>query len=275
MTPEYDYIRTLVRARSAMVLDEGKEYLIQARLAPLVRQEGVASLEHLVARLQERPEGPLHHRVVEAMTINETSFFRDINPFEALRRLILPELCAARSAHRVLNVWSAACSTGQEPYSLAMVLRETLPDFASWRVRIFATDLSSAVLERAKRGRFTQLEVNRGLPAPMLIKHFVQEGMEWQVKPELRSLIDFRQINLCDPWPVFPPMDVVFMRNVLIYFDIATKKRMFGRLREVLRPDGYLFLGAAETTLNIDDTFEGTERGKTICYRRAPGKERQ
>src|SRR6476660_1031850 len=124
MTPEYDYIRTLVRARSAMVLDDGKEYLSQARLAPLVRQEGVASLEHLVARLQERPEGPLHHRVVEAMTINETSFFRDINPFEALRRLILPELITARSAHRVLNVWSAACSTGQEPYSLAMVLRE-------------------------------------------------------------------------------------------------------------------------------------------------------
>jgi chemotaxis protein methyltransferase CheR len=275
MTPECDYIRTLVRSRSAMVLDDGKEYLIQARLAPLVRQEGVASLEHLVARLQARPDGPLHHRVVEAMTINETSFFRDVNPFEAVRKLILPELLKARAAHRVLNVWSAACSTGQEPYSLAMVLRDAIPDLASWRVRIYATDLSSAVLERAKRGRFTQLEMNRGLPAPMLIKNFAQDGLEWQVKPEVRALIDFRQMNLCEPWPSFPPMDLVFMRNVLIYFDIATKKRMFGRLREVLRPDGYLFLGAAETTLNIDDTFEGTERGKTICYRRAPGKERQ
>jgi chemotaxis protein methyltransferase CheR len=240
-----------------------------------VRQEGVASLEHLVARLQARPDGPLHHRVVEAMTINETSFFRDINPFEAVRRLVLPELLKARGAHRVLNVWSAACSTGQEPYSLAMVLRDAIPDLASWKVRIFATDLSSAVLERAKQGRFTQLEMNRGLPAPMLVKNFAQEGLEWQVKPEVRALIDFRQMNLCEPWPAFPPMDLVFMRNVLIYFDIATKKRIFGRLREVLRPDGYLFLGAAETTLNIDDTFEGTERGKTICYRRAPGKERQ
>jgi len=274
VTPECDYIRTLVRSRSAMVLDDGKEYLIQARLAPLVRQEGVASLEHLVARLQQqRPDGPLHSRVVEAMTINETSFFRDVNPYEALRKLVLPELIQARAAHRVLNVWSAACSTGQEPYSLAMTLRETVPE--GWKVRIHATDLSSAVLERAKRGRFTQLEINRGLPAPMLVKHFVQEGIEWQVRPELRSLIDFRQMNLSEPWPAFPPMDIVFMRNVLIYFDIATKKRMFGRLREVLRPDGYLFLGAAETTLNIDDSFEGTERGKTICYRRAPGKERQ
>ena len=274
MTPEYDYIRTLVRSRSAMVLEDGKEYLIQARLAPLVRQEGVPTIEHLVAKLRDRPEGPLHHRVVEAMTINETSFFRDVNPFEVLKRHLLPALSKARAGQKTLNVWSAACSTGQEPYSLAMLIRELFPDSAGWRIKIHATDLSGPVLERAKRGRFSQLEVNRGLPAPMLVKHFVQDGTEWVVKPEVRALVDFRQMNLSAPWQGLPPMDVVLMRNVLIYFDVETKRRLLGYLRDVLRPDGYLFLGAAETTFNIDGTFEAIEQGRTIYYRRAAAKER-
>jgi chemotaxis protein methyltransferase CheR len=274
MTPEYDYIRTLVKRSSAMVLDDGKEYLIQARLANLVRQEGVPTIEHLVAKLRERPDGPLHSRVVEAMTINETSFFRDINPFEVIKRQVLPALQKARATNRTINIWSAACSTGQEPYSLAMVLREVLPDIATWRVKIHATDLCSQVLEKAKLGKFSQLEVNRGLPAPMLIKHFVQDGTEWAVKPHLRELVEFRQMNLSAPWTGLPPMDVVLMRNVLIYFDVETKRRLLGYLRDVLRPDGYLFLGAAETTFNIDGSFEAVEQGRTIYYRRSL-KERQ
>jgi chemotaxis protein methyltransferase CheR len=274
MTPEYDYIRTLVKRSSAMVLDDGKEYLIQARLANLVRQEGVPTIEHLVAKLRERPDGPLHSRVVEAMTINETSFFRDINPFEVIKRQVLPALQKARATNRTINIWSAACSTGQEPYSLAMVLREALPDLATWRVKIHATDLCSQVLEKAKLGKFSQLEVNRGLPAPMLIKHFVQDGTEWAVKPHLRELVEFRQMNLSAPWTGLPPMDVVLMRNVLIYFDVETKRRLLGYLRDVLRPDGYLFLGAAETTFNIDGSFEAVEQGRTIYYRRSL-KERQ
>jgi chemotaxis protein methyltransferase CheR len=277
MTPEYDYIRTLVKRSSAMVLEDGKEYLIQARLAQLVRQEGVPTIESLVAKLRERPDGPLHSRVVEAMTINETSFFRDVNPFEVLRRHVLPALAKARAQTRSINIWSAACSSGQEPYSLAMLLREVFPDLATWKIRIVATDLSSQVLEKAKRGRFTQLEVNRGLPAPMLVKHFVQDGTEWQVKPEVRALVEFRQMNLSAPWQGLPSMDVVLMRNVLIYFDIETKKRLLGNMRETLRPDGYLFLGAAETTFNIDATFEAIEQGRTIYYRRAQAtaKEKQ
>ena len=269
MTPEYDYIRTLVKRSSAMVLEDGKEYLIQARLAPLVRQEGVPTIEHLVARMRERPDSPLHSRVVEAMTINETSFFRDINPFEVLRKHVLPALQQARAHNRTLNIWSAACSTGQEPYSLAMVLRDLFPDLVTWRVRIYATDLCSQVLEKAKRGKYTQLEVNRGLPAPMLIKNFVQDGTEWAVKPEVRGLVEFRQMNLSAPWQGLPPMDVVLMRNVLIYFDVETKKRLLGYLKDVLRPDGYLFLGAAETTFNIDGSFEAIEQSRTIYYRRA------
>jgi chemotaxis protein methyltransferase CheR len=275
MTPEYDYIRTLVKRSSAMVLDDGKEYLIQARLANLVRQEGVPTIEHLVAKLRERPDSPLHNRVVEAMTINETSFFRDVNPFEVLKRHVLPALQKARAQNRTLNIWSAACSSGQEPYSLAMLLRDCFPDLASWRIRITATDLCSQVLDKAKQGKFTQLEVNRGLPAPMLVKHFVQDGTEWLVKPEVRSLVDFRQMNLSAPWQGLPPMDVVLMRNVLIYFDVETKRRLLGYLRDVLRPDGYLFLGAAETTFNIDGTFEAIEQNRTIYYRRASAKERQ
>lgn len=275
MTPEYDYIRTLVKRSSAMVLEDGKEYLIQARLASLVRQEGLPTIEHLVAKLRERPDMALQSRVVEAMTINETSFFRDVNPFEVLRRHVLPALAKERQSTRTINIWSAACSTGQEPYSLAMLLRQVFPDSATWRIRIIATDLCSQVLERAKRGRFTQLEVNRGLPAPMLVKHFVQDGTEWQVKPEVRAMIEFRQMNLSAPWQGLPPLDVVLMRNVLIYFDVETKRRLLGYLREVLRPDGYLFLGAAETTFNIDGTFEAIEQGRTIYYKRALAKERQ
>jgi chemotaxis protein methyltransferase CheR len=276
MTPEYDYIRALVKRSSAMVLDDGKEYLIQARLAPLVRQEGLPTIEHLVAKMRERPDSPLHSRVVEAMTINETSFFRDVNPFEVCKKHVFPALQKVRGQQRTLNIWSAACSTGQEPYSLAMIVRDVFPDLAQWRLRIHATDLSSHVLEKAKRGKFTQLEVNRGLPAPMLVKNFVQDGTEWAVKPEVRSLVEFRQMNLSAPWQGLPQMDVVFMRNVLIYFDVETKKRLLGYLRDVLRPDGYLFLGAAETTFNIDGTFEAIEQNRTTYYRRASSvKEKQ
>jgi chemotaxis protein methyltransferase CheR len=275
VTPEYDYIRTLVKRSSAMVLDDGKEYLIQARLASLVRQEGLPTIEHLVAKLRERPDTALQSRVVEAMTINETSFFRDVNPFEVLRRHVLPALSRARQQNRALNIWSAACSTGQEPYSLAMLLREVFPDSATWRLRIIATDLCSQVLEKARRGKFTQLEVNRGLPAPMLVKHFVQDGTEWQIKPDVKAMVDFRQMNLSAPWQGLPPMDVVLMRNVLIYFDVETKRRLLGYLRDVLRPDGFLFLGAAETTFNIDGSFEAIEQGRTIYYKRATAKERQ
>jgi len=264
---EFDYLRKLVREQSAIVLEPGKEYLIEARLASLARQEGVGSLQDLVGRLRAERSGPLHARVVEAMTTNETLFFRDPQVWEALRTTVIPDLLERRRAERRLNVWSAACSSGQEPYSLAMVLREHFPATAGWNVRILGTDLSTAMLARARQGRFSQLEVNRGLPAALLVKYFTKQGMHWDAKEDLRRSVEFRQLNLDTALPALPPMDLVLLRNVLIYFDMQTKKAILSRVRRVLRPDGYLFLGAAENLLNVDDTFDRVAMGRATCHR--------
>jgi chemotaxis protein methyltransferase CheR len=265
--PDYDYICRLVLERSAIVLDASKAYLAESRLAPLAEREGMRSLGELVARLRGERFGRLHRKVVEAMTTNETSFFRDVHPFEALRKAILPALVARRGAERRLSVWSAACSSGQEPYSIAMLLHDSFPELAGWRVEITASDLSTAMLARARRGLFSQLEVNRGLPAALLIKHFRKRGADWQIASKIRSMVEFHELNLAAAWPVLPRMDVILLRNVLIYFDLETKRRVLARAREVLRPDGYLLLGAAETTLNLDDSFEQLRLERSGCYR--------
>lgn len=264
---DFDYIRTLVRERSAIVLEAGKLYLVESRLTPLVRREGMTSLTELVSRLRRERFGGLHRKVVEAMTTNETSFFRDLHPFEALKSTILPDLIAKRKAARTLHIWCAACSSGQEPYSIAMLLHDSFPELTGWTVRILATDLSSAVLERARRGAYSQMEVNRGLPATFLVKYFERGGMEWRVSEAVRRLVSFQEMNLVESWPALPPADVVFLRNVLIYFDVDTKKNVLARARRVMRPDGYLFLGGAETTLNLDESFERVQLDKSGCYR--------
>lgn len=264
---DFDYIRDLVLKRSAIVLDAGKEYLIEARLTPLARQEGLASLAELIAQLRAQSFNGLHWKVVEAMTTNETSFFRDLYPFEALKKTVLPDLLAKRATERKLHLWCAASSSGQEPYTVLMLLREHFPALATWTVRFIASDLSQEILERARAGRYSQLEVNRGLPAPLLVKYFQKQGIEWQVKEDLRRALELLQVNLAAGWPAWPPMDIIMMRNVLIYFDVATKKAILGKIRRVLRPDGYLFLGAAETTLNLDDAFERIDFARSGCYR--------
>jgi chemotaxis protein methyltransferase CheR len=270
--PDHTFIRELVRARSAIVLEPGKAYLIESRLAPVARSEGLGTLRDLVIRLRAGIDEPLQRKVVEALTTNETSFFRDHHPFEALRQQILPELFRSRSATRMLNLWSAACSTGQEAYSIAIAIREYLAEHAGdlgegWRVRILATDLATRVLARARAGAFTQLEINRGLPAAFAVKYFRREGTEWIAHDSIRQMIDFREMNLAAPWPSMPPMDVVFLRNVLIYFATDTKKEILGKVRRVLRPDGVLFLGTAETTLNLDEAFERVRLDKVGgCY---------
>jgi chemotaxis protein methyltransferase CheR len=266
---EFDYLRRLVREQSAIVLEPGKEYLIEARLAGLVRQEGAGSLQDLVGRLRTERAGHLHTRVVEAMTTNETLFFRDPQVWEALRTTVVPRLLAQRRAERRLDVWSAACSSGQEPYSLVMLLREHFPAATGWDLRILATDLSTAMLDRARQGRFSQLEVNRGLPAALLVKYFEKQGMHWDAGPDLRGSVKFRPLNLDAAWPSMPLMDLVLLRNVLIYFDLETKKAVLGRVRRVLRPEGYLFIGAAENLLNVDDGFERVSIGRTTWYRLA------
>jgi chemotaxis protein methyltransferase CheR len=267
---DFQYVRDLVLRRSAIVLEQGKEYLVEARLAPVAREAGVGTIPALVEALRRAPSGPLATTVVEAMTTNETSFFRDSHPFDSLRETIVPTLLTRNAPERSISIWSAACSTGQEPYTIAMTLKEHFPQLdAGWKVSILATDLAEHVLARARQGRYRQLEVNRGLPASYLTKYFSRHGLEWEVLPELKRNIDFRQLNLIGEWGPMPKFDVVFLRNVLIYFDVETKKQILGRVRKLLKPGGWLFLGSAETTLNIDEAFRRVTVDRGHAYQKA------
>ena len=263
---DFEYIRDFLLKRSAIALDAEKQYLVESRLQPLARREGFSSVAELVTKMQSSPVNGLHQKVVEAMTTHETSFFRDLNPFDAMRKSVLPKLIAARSVSRELRIVCLACSTGQEPYSLAMLIRETFPQLDSWKVTIVATDLSTQVLKRARDGNYNQHEINRGLPAPYLLKYFDRQGMNWQVKDNLRKMIDFQTMNLIEPWQFMLPADVVFLRNVLIYFDVAVKKEILAKVRRILRPDGFLFLGGSENALNLDDSFKRLEFEQTSVY---------
>jgi chemotaxis protein methyltransferase CheR len=265
---DFNYIRQLVLDQSALTLDAGKEYLVESRLDPLARQEGFPSYLQMVKSLRREPIGELHRRVVEAMANNETSFFRDARAFGMIARTILPALIAERSAARTLHIWCAACSTGQEPYSLAMLLRESQPALQGWDVRIIASDISRNVLARARTGCYTQFEVNRGLPAHLLVKYFEQRGTTWEIRPEIRRMVEFREMNLIHPWVDLPAMHLILMRNVMIYLDIATKKTILGRVEQLLDPRGYLLLGGAETTSSIDPSFEPVSVDGAMCFRR-------
>lgn len=263
----FEFLRRFIYTSSAIVLEPNKDYLFECRLAPLLQREGLDSLDALVVRLGGPSATPLRQRVVEAMTTNETLFFRDAHPFEAMRKSVLPALASSRAHERRLALWSAAASTGQELYSLAMLVAEQGARFDGWDVKLIGTDLSLDVLAKARSGRYTQLEVNRGLPAPQLVRHFDKEGVDWIVKPALRRLCDWQALNLVERWPALPAMDVVFLRNVLIYFDPDTKRRVLESVARVLRPGGFLFLGGAESTLNLSKRFVPVHVDKTICYR--------
>lgn len=264
LSPEsFAFVADLVRRRSAIQLAEGKEYLVESRLLPLAREASL-DVDAYVDGLRRRADPGEATRVVEAMTTNETSWFRDGLPYVALRESELPRLVEARRSSGRLSVWSAACSTGQEPYSLAMTMADVLP--AGMTGRILATDLSEQVLARARAGRYSQLEVNRGMPAGMLVSHMRRVGTEWEVDDTVRGMVEFRAHNLLDPAPA-GPFDVVLLRNVLIYFDLPTKAAILERVRRVLRPDGVLVLGAAETTLGIHEGFERLSVRRTSVYR--------
>jgi chemotaxis protein methyltransferase CheR len=257
----------LVRRKAGIELDSAKEYLVEARLLPLARKRGLATVADVIAALRVKTPG-LERDVVDVMTTNETSFFRDMTPFEALKKTVFPDLIAKRASQKRLNIWCAASSTGQEPYTIAMLLRENFPLLFTngWQVTFVASDLSRDVLNKARAGRFSQLEVNRGLPAALLAKHFSKQGLEWEISPAIRSMITFQEINLLESWPAMQPPDLVFIRNVLIYFSQETKRQILGRIRGLMRPDGYLFLGAAETTLNVDDQFVRGQNDRSGCY---------
>jgi len=255
----------LVRRKSGIDLDSAKEYLVEARLTPLARKLGLASSADVIQKLKMR-DALVERDVVDAMTTNETSFFRDVTPFDALKKTVIPDLLVKRAAERRLSIWCAASSTGQEPYTIAMLLLENFPQLATWNLTFVASDLSRDVLKKAKAGKFSQLEINRGLPATMMVKYFRKQGLEWEIDAKLRNMIDFREVNLLETWPSMPPLDLVFIRNVLIYFTQDTKKQILGRIRQLLRPDAYLFLGVAETTMNIDDQFVRGQHEKSGCY---------
>lgn len=263
---DFDFISNVVRKQSAIVLEPGKEYLVESRIMPLVHQEGLDSIEDIVKKLRSGQANSLQAKVVEAMTTNETSFFRDLYPFELLKTKIIPELIEARASTRQINIWCGASSSGQETYSMLMMMRENFPQLLSWRVNFISSDISNNMLDRCRSGIYSQLEVNRGLPASLLVKYFQRIGMEWQIKEDLRKSAEFRIINLSENWPHLPSLDIIMLRNVLIYFDVEMKKSILGKIQKLLKPDGYLFLGAAETTLNLNENFARLNYKKTGCY---------
>ncbi len=264
---EFEYLRQFMAQHSAVVLDEGKGYLAESRLAPLAYREGMESAQHLLARIRHTSFGGLHRKVLDAMMNNETWFFRDHLPFEALRRVIIPELMVERAATRRLTFWSAASSSGQEAYSIAMMIAEEFGGLPGWTISILGTDLSSAILERARSGRYSQLEINRGLPAKYLTRYFTRDRNDWVIAPEIRSMVEFREFSLTEPWGSLPKFDTIFFRNVLIYFEVEKKREIFGRIVTAMKPDGYLMLGAAETTYGLCDSFARVTWDKTAYYR--------
>jgi chemotaxis protein methyltransferase CheR len=257
MTPlDYDYLRRCLKERSGLVLSAEKQYLVESRLLPVARKSGFASLGDLIHALRFGHDDALMTAVVEAMTTNESFFFRDKIPFEHFRTVIMPALLASRRASRSIRIWCAAASTGQEPYSLAMCLKAMEREIAGWRIEVLATDLSNEVLEKARQGLYSQFEVQRGLPIQLLLRHFAQVGELWQIAPELRAQIKYRQFNLLSDFSQLGLFDVVFCRNVLIYFDQQTKVDVLNRLSRVMMSDGYLVLGAAETVVGLVDSFK-------------------
>lgn len=268
-TASFTFVCELVRAESAIVLNAGKEYLVESRLIPLAKAAGHRDVDSYVSDLQARRNPIALRAVVEALTTNETSWFRDADPFTTLRTTVFPAL-AQRRPTRQLRVWSAACSSGQEAYSISMVAAET-PQLTGCRLEVIGTDLSEEMVRRASTGEYSQLEVNRGLPATSLVRHFERAGTGWRIHPSLREGVSFRTANLTRPFPAMGRFDVVFLRNVLIYFDVETKRDILRRVREVMAPDGYLFLGAAEMTMGVDDTWDRIPAGRSSVYQSRAG----
>jgi chemotaxis protein methyltransferase CheR len=266
---DFSFVTQMVRQRSSIDLQPGKEYLVESRLAPIARSMGEKDVGGLVSRLRRGDPG-LADAVVDALTTNETSWFRDAHPFDAFTQHLLPDV-AKSSATRQITIWSAACSSGQEAYSLSMLLLDWLPSHPGYTVKIVGTDISQKMVDRARSARFSQLEVNRGLRAPYLVKHFDQIGRDWVLRQPVRDLCRFERGNLSHPSTNVPTCDVVFLRNVLIYFDLETKRTVLTHVRKVLRPGGFLVLGGAESTLNLDDAFQRQELGRAVVFRHKGG----
>ena len=260
MTSEdFNFLSDMLKKRSGLNISEDKLYLLESRLVPLARKRGMNGLDDLVNAIRFTPEEKLLSDITEAMTTNESSFFRDINPFENFRKVVLPELLEKRAAKRSIRIWCAAASTGQEPYSLAMYLREEAVKLSGWRVEIIATDLSQEVLDKATVGLYSQFEVQRGLPIQMLVKYFSQVEEMWQIDSSIRAMVKYQPLNLLGRFSHLGAFDIVFCRNVLIYFDQPTKGEVLDKIANQMPSDGYLFLGGAETVLGVCDSFKPME----------------
>lgn len=257
MTPEeFSYLADFLKKESGLVVSENKGYLIESRLLPIARDLGLESLSELVKKMRANAPRSLLDDITEAMTTNESFFFRDKTPFTLLEESVLPDMKKSRESAKKLRIWCAAASTGQEPYSIAMILKEWAPKLPGWKSEILGTDLSADVLRRAKLGKYTQFEVQRGLPIQMMVKYFKQEGNDWELSPEVRAMVQYRKLNLLDSFSSLGKFDIIFCRNVLIYFDQETKGKILERMAQLLAPDGYLFLGAAETVIGITEAFK-------------------
>lgn len=267
---DFAFIAQFLKERSGLVITQDKIYLLETRLTSILRENGLAGLAALVEVLRQPGGAKVKDQVVDAMTTNETSFFRDSHPFEALRKTVIPGLIERRAATRSLRIWSAACSTGQEPYSLAMMLKDSFPILGGWKVEIVATDLSPSVLERARSGVYSTFEVQRGLAIQMLVRHFDQIEPNWQIKRELREMVTFRPLNLLEDFTALGQFDVVLCRNVLIYFDQPTKTRILSAIARRIAADGVLLLGGAESVFGLSDAFAGQPGLKSV-YGHAKG----
>ncbi|MBE9009178.1 protein-glutamate O-methyltransferase CheR [Pseudanabaenaceae cyanobacterium LEGE 13415] len=264
---DFEYLCWLVREQSGVVLEPHKDYLAVLHLDRIAEIAGYDSIASFVEHLKHSPFSDLHLQAIEALVINETSFFRDRDPFEILKSEVLPALIQSRSRDRAINIWCAACSTGQELYSIAMLIREAFPELSSWNIRLIATDFSQQALDRARQGMYTSLEMNRGLPLNFRDRYFRQVGKSWQIMDEIRRMVEFRPLNLIQSWNSLPAMDIIFLRNVLIYFDLETKRSVFHRVQQTLQPDGYLFLGGGETTLYLSSRFEAIQTTTGLYHR--------
>ena len=272
MTPaDYEYISNFLLGTSGLALGSGKEYLVEARLIPLAQSLGLEGISELVLELKKGAELKVTSGVTEAMTTNETSFFRDKTPFEELKNHLLPKLIEARKISKRLKIWCAAAATGQEPYTISMILDDSFPQLRDWTVEILATDIDQQALERSRSGIYTQFEMQRGLPIQMLMKYFEQIETGWQIKENMRNTIQWKQLNLLDNFNRLGKFDIIFCRNVLIYFQQETKKDILERFRTMIQDDGYLYLGAAETVLGITEAFDRIREYKSAVYVPAVG----
>jgi chemotaxis protein methyltransferase CheR len=271
VTPqEFDYVSGMLKRDSGLVLGRDKVYLLESRLVPIARQRGLPGLSELIKALMTGADATLAKIVVDAMTTNETFFFRDIKPFDQFKTVTMTEILETRASKKSLRIWSAACLSGQEPYTLAMILKEMEAKLAGWRIEILATDLSNDVLEKAKRGAYTQFEVQRGLPVQLLVKYFTQTKDAWMISDVLKKMVTYRPFNLLGSYMGLGTFDVIFCRNVLIYFDQETKGKVLDNMVKLMPPDGTLYLGGAETVLGVTNNFQPVA-GQRGLYRPAAG----